>query len=289
MNAQQAVKPQPQLLRTREELREYLDRTSAGTRGLVMTMGALHEGHLDLVRAIRPPANILVTIFVNPTQFAPGEDLEAYPRDLEADLALLSTVGVDAVFAPTPEVAYPLGEALVSIDPGPMARVFEGATRPTHFAGVCLIVAKVFNLVRPDIAAFGRKDAQQLAIIERMVADLDLPIEILPVDIRREVDGLAMSSRNAYLSPQEREAALVLSRTLFQAKNIAEGGADAHAVLDFARSALESAPGIRLDYVDIVDASTYTPVALGFTGQAIMPLAAWVGKTRLIDNTQLTF
>ena len=215
------------LARSRVDLATALAE-SPDPRAVVMTMGALHEGHFDLVREaarrVGPTGTVVVTIFVNPLQFAPTEDLDAYPRDLEGDLAGLARTltGVDGtlcvgrliVFAPTPEVIYPAGQPAVRIDPGPIATVLEGRTRPTHFAGVCQVVLTLMHLTAPRWALFGRKDAQQLAIIESMVRDLAVPLEIVPVDIRRENDGLAMSSRNAYLSPEQRHQALALSRAL---------------------------------------------------------------------------
>lgn len=190
-----------ELTRTKTELKDALSNLE-GDVALVMTMGALHDGHLSLVRAAREAApNVVVSIFVNPLQFGPNEDFEAYPRDLEADLELLDTVGVDVVYAPEVEDVYPR-TTLVRIDPGPVAAIFEGKTRPTHFAGVLQVVHKVFNLVQPDVAFFGQKDAQQLALIRTMVADLDMPLEIRAVPIKREESGLAMSSRNTYLSEE---------------------------------------------------------------------------------------
>ena len=208
-----------------------------------MTMGALHQGHFDLVteaaRLVGPGGTVVVTIFVNPLQFAAGEDLEAYPRTLEADVEGLVSIlrapdGEDAlivgrliVFAPTPEVMYPDGDPAVRVDPGPIATVLEGATRPTHFAGVLQVVLTLMHLTRPRWALFGRKDAQQLAIVRAMVRDLAVPVEIVPVEIRREADGLAMSSRNAYLTAQEREQALALCHALDAGREAARAGASA--------------------------------------------------------------
>jgi len=222
------------LARSRDELAVALA-DAPDPRAVVMTMGALHEGHFDLVREaarrVGPAGTVVVTIFVNPLQFAPTEDLDSYPRDLEGDLAGLTQTltGVDGalgvgrlvVFAPTPEVIYPAGQPAVRIDPGPIATVLEGRTRPTHFAGVCQVVLTLMHLTAPRWALFGRKDAQQLAIIEAMVRDLAVPVEIVPVDIRRESDGLAMSSRNAYLSPEQRRQALALSRALQAGQDVA--------------------------------------------------------------------
>ncbi|WP_353065205.1 pantoate--beta-alanine ligase [Arcanobacterium hippocoleae] len=201
------------LVQTKIALRESRAELS-GSVALVMTMGALHAGHLSLVKAAKAAADhVIVSIFVNPLQFAPNEDFAAYPRTLDADLSLLAPEGVDLVYAPDEADVYPR-TPLVRIDPGPVAKILEGKTRPTHFAGVLQIVHKVFQLTTPDLAFFGQKDAQQLALIRTMVADLDLPLEICAVPIKREADGLAMSSRNSYLSPQERVDALALSRSL---------------------------------------------------------------------------
>lgn len=272
-----------ELLKTRAELATWRNGVS-GKLGLVMTMGALHEGHLDLVRAAKAQADtVLVTVFVNPTQFAPGEDYDTYPRDLAGDAAKLEAVGADALFAPTPEVMYPAGEALVRFDPGRAATILEGKTRPTHFAGVLLVVGKMFHLTRPDVAAFGKKDAQQLAIVSQMVADLDFPLTILPVEIRREPDGLALSSRNRYLSPNERDTALNLSQALKWGQENASrlGAGDLAAKV---RARLESVPGIDVDYVALVNPVGFVPITGDFRGRAILALAAKVGSTRLIDN-----
>lgn len=272
-----------ELLKTREELATWRNGVS-GKLGLVMTMGALHEGHLDLVRAAKAQADtVLVTVFVNPTQFAPGEDYDTYPRDLAGDAAKLQAVGADALFAPTPEVMYPAGEALVRFDPGRAASILEGKTRPTHFAGVLLVVGKMFHLTRPDVAAFGKKDAQQLAIVSQMVTDLDFPLTILPVEIRREPDGLALSSRNRYLSPNERDTALNLSQALKWGQENASrlGAGDLAAKV---RQRLESVPGIDVDYVALVNPVGFVPITGDFRGRAILALAAKVGSTRLIDN-----
>lgn len=271
------------IARTREELRNALADLD-GRIGLVMTMGALHDGHLSLVKAAREDSDhVVVSIYVNPLQFGPGEDFEAYPRDLDADVALLD--GVDVVFAPTDEEMYPR-TPLVRIDPGPVATILEGKTRPTHFAGVLQVVHKVFNLVRPHAAWFGQKDAQQLALIRTMVADLDMPLEIKSVPIKREESGLAMSSRNQYLSDVEREQALGLSRALGEGKKVADAGGSASEVLAAAREAIAEAEGVKLDYLELVDRETF--VSLESDGEAVLVVAAWVGSTRLIDNMEVT-
>lgn len=289
-----------------------------------MTMGALHQGHFDLVteaaRLVGPGGTVVVTIFVNPLQFAAGEDLEAYPRTLEADVEGLVSIlrapdGEDAlivgrliVFAPTPEVMYPDGDPAVRVDPGPIATVLEGATRPTHFAGVLQVVLTLMHLTRPRWALFGRKDAQQLAIVRAMVRDLAVPVEIVPVEIRREADGLAMSSRNAYLSPEQRRRALALSRALQAGRDAAAQAAgsgtrpDPAAIRRAALASLEAADGVETDYVALVDPAGFedlTDAGLGLPRRApvhedageglpavgLLAVAARVGTTRLIDNT----
>lgn len=269
---------------TRAELAAALAQLP-GRRALVMTMGALHEGHLTLVRRAREVAdNVVVSVYVNPLQFAPGEDFDSYPRQLDADAALLAAEGVELVFAPTDAQVYPR-EPLVRIDPGPVGRILEGATRPTHFAGVLQVVHKVMNMVRPDLAVFGRKDAQQLALITTMVEDLDMGVEIVPVDIARDDDGVARSSRNAYLSAAEREQARALSRAL--AAGAAAAPAGPEAALAAAAGLLGAAAGVRLDYLVLVDPTTFTEIRPG-ADTGLMAVAAWVGRTRLIDNRLLT-
>ena len=264
------------------------------TKTLVMTMGALHDGHLSLVRAARDAGEIvIVSIYVNPLQFAPGEDYEAYPRDLAADVAALESVtrdngepAVNVVYAPVDEDIYPR-LPLVRIDPGPVATVYEGKTRPTHFAGVLQIVHKVFNLVRPNIAFFGQKDAQQLALIRTMVADLNMPLEIRAVPIKREASGLALSSRNSYLSETERAAALALSASLQKGVAAGAAGANAAQVLAAARENLEAAPGVKIDYISLVHPDTFIDFAAAEKGAGLLIVAAWVGPTRLIDNMEV--
>ncbi|MGO1835403.1 MAG: pantoate--beta-alanine ligase [Actinomycetaceae bacterium] len=259
-----------------------------GTVGLVMTMGALHEGHLSLVEQARQRADhVVVSIYVNPLQFGPGEDLDAYPRDLAADLAALEGHGVDLVLAPGDQDVYPR-EPLVRIDPGPVATVLEGASRPGHFAGVLQVVAKVLNVIRPDVAVFGQKDAQQLALVRTLVADLDLGVEIVGAPIRRDADGLALSSRNAYLSEVERRQALGLVTSLRAAERAADGGADAPAVLRAANETLAASDGVVADYVVLVDPDTFLDVPPDHRGDALAAIAARVGTTRLIDNLRIT-
>ena len=298
------------LAHTREELAAAIDANQTN-RAVVMTMGALHEGHLDLLRRagalVGAGGTVVVTIFVNPLQFAPGEDLDAYPRDLEGDVEKLRTVAENelqlsqlVVFAPTPEVIYPSGDPQVTINPGPIATVLEGATRPTHFGGVCQVVLNLMHLTRPTWALFGRKDAQQLAIVRAMVRDLSVPLSIEPVDIRRESDGLAMSSRNAYLTPTQRQQALALSQALKAGIAAAENGGDGAAVRQAALAYLANADGVEIDYVALVGADSFVDLAgagLGLDPQkyqpvagesALLALAAKVGSTRLIDNTLIT-
>ena len=271
--------------------RAQLDAARAGRFGevaVVMTMGALHEGHLALVRAARRSAKtVILTIFVNPLQFGPGEDFARYPRTLEADLKLCEQAEVDIVFAPAVEEVYPGGEPMVRITPGPMGEVLEGAHRPGHFSGMLTVVNKLINLTAPDHAYFGQKDAQQLALIRRMALDLNLPVEIHGVPTVREPDGLARSSRNRYLSPEARVSALSLSRALFAGagqRTPEEIRAAARAVLD---EAAHSEPPVELDYLALVDPATFTEVSEDFRGDAVLAVAAKVGPTRLIDNLPL--
>ncbi|MBV7362892.1 pantoate--beta-alanine ligase [Actinomycetaceae bacterium TAE3-ERU4] len=276
------------VVHTRSALRAEIEAsrsTGDGKVALVMTMGALHEGHLDLVRKAHELAQtVVVSIFVNPLQFAPGEDFEAYPRTLEADLEKIESVGGAIVFAPSAEDVFPAGAPMVTLSAGPLGQILEGKTRPTHFAGVLQIVSKVMNLVQPDYALFGQKDAQQLAIIKQMVRDLDMQLEVVPVPIRREPDGLAMSSRNQYLNPAQREQALALSRALEAGRAAAAETKLPSAVIKAAREYLEGQPGVRLDYVALVDPLSFAPFNDGKSGTAVLVLAAWVGATRLIDN-----
>ncbi len=260
----------------------------AGLRtALVPTMGALHEGHLALVDQAKQRADrVVATIFVNPLQFGPEEDLARYPRDLERDRGLLGGRGVDVVYAPAVAEIYP-ALPLVTIDPGPMAGVLEGAVRPGHFAGVLTVVAKLFHLVGPDVACFGQKDIQQAVLVRRMVADLDWPIEVVVVPTVRDADGLALSSRNRFLSPPERQQALVLSRMLQTVESAwlagVRGGA---ALLEVGREVLARVPAVRIDYAVIVDPARLDALDAVVPG-AIAAVAARVGTTRLIDNVIL--
>ncbi len=252
--------------------------------GFVPTMGYLHEGHLSLVRrARRECASVVVSIFVNPTQFGPNEDLDAYPRDLERDLRLLADLDVDLVWTPTPEVMYPSGyQTWVTVEE--LTKPLEGAMRPGHFRGVTTVVTKLFNGVQPQKAYFGQKDAQQATVIRRMTADLNFPIEIVVCPTVREPDGLAMSSRNTYLNPEERRAATVLYRALSAAKKAYENGErDAETLRRIMRETIEAEPLARLQYVSCADYETLEELDR-VTGKTLLSMAVFIGKTRLIDN-----
>ncbi len=272
----------PRLVRTRRELATARAELP-GPVAVVMTMGALHAGHGELVRAARRSgASVLVTIFLNPLQFAPGADLARYPRTLDADLALLAEHGVDLVFAPSAAEVYPGGEPSVRVSAGPLGSVLEGAARPGHFDGVLTVVAKLLHLTRPDVALFGRKDAQQLLLVQQMVHDLDLAVDVVAVPTVRDADGLALSSRNAHLSAFDREVALVLPRALEAGRAAAAEGASA--VRRAARDVLAAEPGARVDYLALVDPRTLADVPEHRSGEALLAVAAHVGPTRLIDN-----
>jgi pantoate--beta-alanine ligase len=267
--------------RSRAELAVVRD-ALPGSVAVVMTMGALHEGHAELVRRARKRADIVVvTIFLNPLQFAPGEDLSRYPRTFDSDLVICEREGVDLVFAPTPDVVYPDGQPTVRVDAGWLGDVLEGASRPGHFSGVLTVVAKLFHLTRADIALFGDKDAQQLALIRRMVHDLDIPVEIIGVPTVRDPDGLALSSRNMYLSAQDRTVALTLSAALYAGADRAPDGAEQ--VVVAAAAVLSDVAGLDLDYLRLVDDQTWQPVMAG-PASARLVVAARLGSTRLIDN-----
>lgn len=267
-------------------MKQIARQASAAERviGLVPTMGALHEGHFSLVReAKRQCSSIVASIFVNPTQFGPSEDFKKYPRQMDHDHAALELLGVDYLFAPSVEEIYPKGFQSSVIVEGLSERV-EGHARPGHFHGVSTVVLKLFEIVRPNIAFFGRKDAQQARIIRQMARDLDLDVSIEVCPIVREADGLAISSRNAYLNPQERKSASVLYRSLDAARNaVATGERDVVQLLKTAREVIGRELGVRLDYVEIVDADTFEPV-VRLRGNCYLVLAAFVGTTRLIDN-----
>lgn len=254
----------------------------------VPTMGALHDGHRSLIKLARTLGDtVVVTIFVNPLQFGPGEDYARYPRQIEDDLETCVRQGVDVVLTPTVSDLYPAGRQ-VTVNAGAMGTILEGESRPGHFDGVLTVVLKLFHIIRPDVAIFGQKDAQQLACLQRMVIDLNLGIEVVGAPTVREVDGLALSSRNIFLSPAERPLALALSGALTAAAaqdTLTAARAAAYAVLDRA----EFEPAFRLDYATVVNPATFAEVALDHTGPAVLLLAAMVGSTRLIDNAVLTF
>jgi len=257
------------------------------TVSLVPTMGALHAGHLSLLSPAREADRLVVSIFVNPTQFAPHEDLQRYPRPLERDLLLLEANGVDVVFLPTASEMYPEGyRTFVTVDE--LSSRLCGASRPGHFRGVATVVLKLFNIVQPHRAVFGQKDAQQTVILRRMIRDLDLDVELIVQPIVRETDGLALSSRNQYLSPDERKAAPVLSRSLELARQAASlGETRAYVLLDRVRKEVESEPLARLDYAKIVSTDDLSPLR-EVTKEALLALAVFIGRTRLIDNLILS-
>ena len=275
----------PQLATTRADLAA----ARALMRGPVVlapTMGALHDGHAQLLRAARtlagPRGSVIVSIFVNPLQFGPGEDLDRYPRTLDEDLARCARAGADLVFAPSAAEMYPGGQPEVTIDPGPIGERFEGEFRPGFFGGVLTVVLKLLNLTRPAVAVFGQKDAQQLTLVRRMATDLNLDVVIEPVPTVRDPDGLAISSRNRYLSAADRAVALALPRALQAGQAAAAAGADA--VLAAARDVLRAQPALAVDYIALVDPGTFGPAE---PGPALLVAATRAGGTRLIDNLAL--
>jgi pantoate--beta-alanine ligase len=263
-------------------------RAEGQTISFVPTMGFLHEGHLSLLREGRKRGDLLVlSIFVNPTQFGQGEDLDRYPRDFERDEAMARECGVDLLFYPDAEAIYPPGYATFVTVEGPLTTTLEGACRPTHFRGVTTVVTKLFAVVLPHIAIFGRKDFQQLAVITRMTSDLNLPVEVVGMPIVREEDGLAMSSRNVYLSEEERQQALSLNRGLSQAAEMAQNGeSDAEKILTTVVNRLGQEADLKIDYVKICNAQSLEEVET-IDHESVMLLAVSVGKTRLIDNGKL--
>ena len=265
----------------RAQVREW--KKEGKTVGFVPTMGYLHEGHASLMDAAGENDKVVVSIFVNPMQFGPNEDLASYPRDLEHDAKVCEAHGVDLIFHPTPEEMY--GDNFYSyVDMDVLTKELCGLSRPVHFRGVCTVVAKLFNIVTPDKAYFGQKDAQQLAVIKRMVKDLNMPLTIVGCPIIREEDGLAKSSRNTYLSPEERKAALVLSRSIFLGKKMVEQGEkDCQKIKEAMTAEIEKEPLAKIDYVKIVDLSTMQQVETTEHG-VLAAIAVYIGKTRLIDN-----
>jgi pantoate--beta-alanine ligase len=277
-------------VRTASDLRREVElwRAFGKTIGFVPTMGALHAGHLSLVHLARERGadRIVASVFVNPTQFGPGEDFSRYPRQPECDADFLESAGCDLLFLPEVETLYPPGHTTF-VEPGGPAEGLEGAFRPGHFRGVATVVCGLFNLVRADLAVFGEKDAQQLAVVRRMVRDLHLPVEIVGAPTLREPDGLAMSSRNVYLGPEERRAATVLHRALTAAAEaITAGERRGDEVRRILLEVLGSEPLARIDYAEVVDAQTFQPVTK-LSGRVVLPLAVRIGATRLIDNFQL--
>lgn len=276
-----------EILRTAGKLRAWsrAARAAGQTVGLVPTMGALHEGHASLIRAARSRCHaVAVSIFVNPTQFGPNEDYARYPRSFDADCALAAAHGADVVFAPTVEEMYPDGGATF-VEVEGLGNRLDGASRPGHFRGVATVVAKLFAAAEPDLAFFGQKDAAQVAVLRRMTADLRLAPEIVVCPIVREPDGLALSSRNAYLNEEERTQALALSRAIGVVEVlVAHGQRSAETLIEAAQAVLGAEPLIRIDYIALVDWNTLEPLESAVPG-ALFAIAAWVGATRLIDNT----
>ena len=279
-------------MRLVETVAEMMDlarrwRQEGKTIGFVPTMGYLHEGHLSLVRQARKENDVVVvSIFVNPTQFGPGEDFERYPRDLKRDMELLKPIGVEAVFVPAVEDMYPPGYRTY-VEVGDITTRLCGASRPGHFRGVTTVCCKLFNIVMPHRAYFGKKDFQQYVVLRTMVADLNMDLEIVPMPIVREPDGLAMSSRNTYLSEQERQAALCLYRSLKKAQELFAGGERrAQVIKEEVEKVIRAEPLATIDYVEVVDPDTFLPVEEAREG-TLVALAVKVGPARLIDNTQL--
>jgi pantoate--beta-alanine ligase len=280
----------PRVLRTIDEVRAVCEATRrvGGSVGLVPTMGYFHAGHRSLMRAARAADDlVVVSLFVNPTQFAPGEDLAAYPRDVEGDTKVAGDEGVDVLFAPSVDEMYP-EPGVTTVHVGELTAGLCGARRPGHFDGVTTVVTKLFSIVGPCRAYFGRKDAQQLVVVTRMARDLDLPVEVVGCPLVREPDGVAMSSRNAYLTVEERVAATVLSRSLRAAADeIVAGERAAPAVVQRLRERISEEPLVELDYAELVDAATLQPVER-IEHDALLALAAFVGKARLLDNCAIT-
>lgn len=287
--ADPASRSHTQILTTIAETRaaSRAARRSGKLIAMVPTMGALHEGHLSLVRAARAHGDfVIVSIFVNPLQFGPKEDLSKYPRTFDRDCSLLEKEGVDLIFAPSVPEMYP-GNAVTYVNVEDLSGRLDGVSRPGHFRGVTTVVSKLFHIAEPDKAFFGQKDAAQVAIIKRMVRDLDIPVEIVVGPIVREFDGLAMSSRNAYLDPDQRKQALVLSKVLKHVEELFHRGVrDAKALISAGEEVFHEEPAVRLDYVSIVDWDSLEPVEEAKPG-SLVAVAAYVGSTRLIDNAIL--
>lgn len=269
------------------EMREFCanSKKEGKTIGFVPTMGYLHRGHISLMELARDKCDILaVSIFVNPAQFSPGEDFEKYPRDKERDLRICNEVGVDVVFIPDEKEIYPKGySTYVSVE-GNLTKYLCGASRPGHFKGVATIVTKLFNIITPDFAVFGEKDAQQLAVIRQIVSDLNLPVKIISAPIIREPDGLAMSSRNEYLTQQERQVAPQLYKSLLLAKELVEKGErNSETITSMIHDYLDKIGEFKIDYIEVVDPETMTPIKQ-IRGKALISVAVFLGKARLIDN-----
>ena len=275
-----------EVVKTVEEVREIVSewRSQGLTIGLVPTMGFLHEGHQSLIkRSASENDCTVVSVFVNPIQFGPNEDLEAYPRDLNRDMKAVEEAGGDIIFNPDPSEMYP-DHFTSFIDTTETTELLCGAVRPIHFRGVCTVVGKLFNIVMPDRAYFGQKDAQQLATVKRFVRDLNFPLDIVACPIIREIDGLAKSSRNTYLNPEERKAALILSQSLKKGKEAIDNGErDSQKVISIIRENLEKEPLARIDYVEVVDFENIQRIAR-IEGETLVAIAVYIGKTRLIDN-----
>lgn len=278
----------PKIINSLEALAEHTAVVPPTGRAVVMTMGALHAGHMSLVDTARelvgPDGEVLVTIFVNPLQFGANEDLDKYPRTFDDDVALCDATGVDAIFAPTPELMYPDGEAVVTIQPGPLGSLYEGAARPTHFAGVLTVVAKLLHLTKPTFAVYGEKDFQQLALIRRMARELNFDVEIVGSPTVRESDGLAMSSRNRYLSETERAAAGEISTAIELGQQAAAQGATAEGIVTAAQDHLAQVDGLKVDYVVVVANDLGEPPS---QGPARLLITAYAGSTRLLDNAEV--
>lgn len=278
----------PMIIEQLGDLRAQLRADAADKRAVVMTMGALHAGHISLIETARKlvgdAGEVMVTIFVNPLQFAANEDLDKYPRTFEDDVALCEAAGVDVIFAPTPELMYPGGDFGITIEPGPLGARYEGAARPTHFAGVLTVVAKLINLTEPDFAVFGEKDYQQLTLISRMARALNLPVEIVGSQTIREPDGLALSSRNRYLDAAGRQAASEISTAIELAQGVARAGGSATEIAAAATEKLAAVNGLAIDYVAVTSADMDDPPA---AGAARILIAANVGTTRLLDNAEV--
>lgn len=266
----------------REQVKQW--RAEGDSIGFVPTMGYLHEGHQSLIKkSVEDNDKTVVSIFVNPMQFAPNEDLESYPRDLDADTRLCEETGADLIFNPEPDEMYTKGFCSFVDMNGPTSELC-GKSRPIHFRGVCTVVSKLFHIVTPDRAYFGQKDAQQLAVIKRMVMDLNMPVEIIGCPIIREADGLAKSSRNTYLNEEERKAALILSKTIFMGKKLVENGLrDAEELISAMKKNIETEPLAKIDYVQAVDFNDIS-VTSEITDNTLVAIAVYIGKTRLIDN-----